>query len=181
MFSERSSLILYNKELGENNFNIFLLCAKQMSRNERKRTFYIVHMYPSKTQISQRIRAVRTGFSLSALRNFHRWVSINAPNEASDQTARMRRPIWIVAGYVFWRCGSNMFTSLMIATPHPYTHFMHLIGWRTNITKTCRFKHNENCTIKKWKFSDKKSWYFSHFCSKHRLWLLVRTASMRRF
>ena len=34
---------------------------------------------------------------------------------------------------------------------------------------------------KKWKFSDKKFWYFSDFCSKHRLWALVRTASTRRF
>ena len=34
---------------------------------------------------------------------------------------------------------------------------------------------------KKWKISDKKFWYFSCFCSKHRLWVLVRTASLRRF
>ena len=34
---------------------------------------------------------------------------------------------------------------------------------------------------KKWKFSDKKFWYFLCFCSKHRLWVLIRTASMRRF
>ena len=30
---------------------------------------------------------------------------------------------------------------------------------------------------KKGKFSDKKFWYVSYFCSKHRLWILVRTAS----
>ena len=34
---------------------------------------------------------------------------------------------------------------------------------------------------KKGKFSDKKIWYFSFVCSKHRLWVLVRTASARRF
>ena len=34
---------------------------------------------------------------------------------------------------------------------------------------------------KKGKKSDKKYWYFSYFCSKHRLWVLVRTASTRRF
>ena len=45
------------------------------------------------------------------------------------------------------------------------------------ITKTCLFKYIENFTTKKWKFSDKKYWYFSYFCSKHRLWVLVRTAS----
>ena len=30
-------------------------------------------------------------------------------------------------------------------------------------------------------FSDKKFWYFSYFCSKHRLWVLIRTSSLRRF
>ena len=45
----------------------------------------------------------------------------------------------------------------------------------TFITKTCIFKYTENFTAKKWKFLDKKFWYFSYFCSKHRLWVLVRT------
>ena len=31
------------------------------------------------------------------------------------------------------------------------------------------------------RFQIKKIWYFSHFCSKHRLWVLVRTTSARRF
>ena len=30
------------------------------------------------------------------------------------------------------------------------------------------------------KIQIKTSWYFSYFCSKHRLWVLVRTASTRR-
>ena len=30
-------------------------------------------------------------------------------------------------------------------------------------------------------FQIKKFWYFSYFCSKHRLWVVVRTASTRRF
>ena len=34
---------------------------------------------------------------------------------------------------------------------------------------------------KRRKFSDKKLLYFSYFGSKHRLWVLVRTASARRF
>ena len=49
------------------------------------------------------------------------------------------------------------------------------------ITKTCLFKYTENFSTQKWKFSDKKFWYFSYFCSKHRLWVLVRTASTMRF
>ena len=34
---------------------------------------------------------------------------------------------------------------------------------------------------KKGTFQIKKIWYFSYSCSKHRLWVLVRAASMRRF
>ena len=52
------------------------------------------------------------------------------------------------------------------------------------ITKTRLFKYIETFTIKIWKFSDKKFWYFLYFsyvCSKHRLWVLVRTALMRQF
>ena len=52
---------------------------------------------------------------------------------------------------------------------------------KERITKTRLFKYIENFTSKNWKFSDKKLWYFSYFCSKHRLWVLVRTASVRRF
>ena len=35
------------------------------------------------------------------------------------------------------------------------------------IMKTCLFKYIANSTTKNWKFSDKKFWYFSYFCSKH--------------
>ena len=49
--------------------------------------------------------------------------------------------------------------------------------------------HYENTSIQiYWKFCYQKIkifiykiWYFSCFCSKHRLWVLVRTASTRRF
>ena len=54
-------------------------------------------------------------------------------------------------------------------------------GLHCPIMKTCLFKYTENFTTKKWKFSDKKFWYFSHSCSKHRLWVPVKTASERRF
>ena len=39
------------------------------------------------------------------------------------------------------------------------------------ITKTRLFKYIENFISKNWKFSNKKLWYFSYFCSKHRLWV----------
>ena len=55
--------------------------------------------------------------------------------------------------------------------------------WLTvaNITKTRLFKYIQNFTSRNWKFSDKNSDFFSHFYSKHRFWVLVRTASARRF
>ena len=49
------------------------------------------------------------------------------------------------------------------------------------ITETRLFKYIENFTTKKGKCFYKKFRYFSYFCSKHRLWVLVRTASARRF
>ena len=49
------------------------------------------------------------------------------------------------------------------------------------ITKTRLFKDTKTFTTKNWKFSDKNSDIFSYFCSKHRLWVLVRTISARRF
>ena len=51
----------------------------------------------------------------------------------------------------------------------------------SSITKTRLFKSIENFTTKNCKFSDKNSDILLHFCSKHRLWVLVRTASARRF
>ena len=49
------------------------------------------------------------------------------------------------------------------------------------ITKTRLFKYIENFTSKNWKFSDKKTLTFFIFLLKTRLWVLVRTASLRRF
>ena len=36
-----------------------------------------------------------------------------------------------------------------------------------HITKTRLFKYNENFTTKKWKFSDKKFWYFFHVSAQN--------------
>ena len=70
--------------------------ADYLSPNVRKRTFW--HVRPMKTQISLRIHAVWLESSLSAWRNFASLAIQNAPREDSDQTARMRRLIWIFAG-----------------------------------------------------------------------------------
>ena len=52
-------------------------------------------------------------------------------------------------------------------------------------TKTCLFKYTETFTTQNENFSDNNSDIFhisaSYFCSKHGLWVLVRTASARRF
>ena len=48
------------------------------------------------------------------------------------------------------------------------------------IMKTRLFKYIEILISKNRKFSDKKL-IFSYFCLKHRLWVLLRTASSRRF
>ena len=51
-------------------------------------------------------------------------------------------------------------------------------------------KHNANMSVpytaifhgcKNCNFQKKKMWFFFYFCSKHRLWVHVRTALMRRF
>ena len=60
-------------------------------------------------------------------------------------------------------------------------HIIFLVAGCLYITRTRLFKYIENFTSKNWKFSDKKLWYVSYFCIKHRLWVLVRTASVRRF
>ena len=52
-------------------------------------------------------------------------------------------------------------------------HSMQIYYENTPIQKYWKFHHQ------KWKFSDKKIWYFSYFCSKYRLWVLVRTALER--
>ena len=52
---------------------------------------------------------------------------------------------------------------------------------KASFMKTCLFKYIENFTSKNWNFSDKKLWYFSDFCSKHKLWVIVRTAWVGQF
>ena len=53
-------------------------------------------------------------------------------------------------------------------------HIVRLIAfWAQFITKTRLFNYIGKFITKKWKFSDKKFWYFSYICSKHRLWVLV--------
>ena len=72
-----------------------------------------------------------------------------------DKTARYRL-IWIYAV-----CKSLQLSPLAVQK------FLDT-GFKKTITKTRLFKYIENFTSKNWKFSDKKFWYFSSFCTKHR-------------
>ena len=77
----------------------FSLMVCSMGRNVRKHTF--LHVRPTKTQISLRIRSAWSESSLSVWRNFASLVIQNAPSEDTDQTARMRRLIWIFSGRIY--------------------------------------------------------------------------------
>ena len=56
----------------------------------------------------------------------------------------------------------------------PCSAHYHYENTPIQIYRKFHFQKTENLQIK-------KLWYFSYFCSKHRLWVLVRTASPRRF
>ena len=111
-----------------------------------------VPFHPKKTKISQSFCTVWSESSLVAWRNFASLAIQNASREDSDQT-----------------CQKVYFLTWQLIFEHPIHP----------ITKTCLFKYTEDFTAKKWKFSDKKFWYFSYSCSKHRLGVLLRTASAR--
>ena len=122
------------------------------------------HMWTAKAQISLRGRAGWFGLSLSANRIIGHYRMYKWKAKARMRLCACVGWIWICA---FCACSKTRFR------------------WRglyiVIITKSCLFKYLENFTSKNWKFSDRKLLYFSYFCSKHRLWVLVRTASPRRF
>ena len=141
-----------------------------MKRNVRKHT--LLHIRPMKTLISLHLRTDLSESLLFAWRNFASWAIQNAPSEDFDRTARKRRMIWFLLG-----AESPKVSSWRI-------WYKSRVNKELTITKTRLFKYTENFTTKKkkkWQISDKKIWYFSYFFSKHRLWVLVRTASARRF
>ena len=92
-----------------------------MSRNVRKRT--LLHVHPTKIQISLRMRAVWSESSLSAWRYFASLAIQKAPSEDSDQTAQMRSLIWNFAGRT---CPKVCFLTLRsnFANWDPYEHLI---------------------------------------------------------
>ena len=113
-----------------------------MSNNVRKRTSS--HVRPTKTQISLRIHAVWSESSLFAWRNFASLAIQNAQNVNSDQTARMRRLIWIFA----WRTWPKVRFLTWLREPMSYiiclwirafaVHLRrdYIISWFTDISQT---------------------------------------------
>ena len=100
-----------------------------------------------------------------------------------DLTFLTRRQFaWNVKAY-FLRKNKKISICRLLNLPKSHALFTFDLRWAygARITKTHLFKNIENFTSKNWKFSDKNLWYFSCFCSKHRLWVHVRTASTRRF
>ena len=71
---------------------------KRTVLHEPRRTKTQIILRLTETQISLRIRAVWAEPSLAAWRNFESLAIQKSPREDSDQTARMRRLIWIFAG-----------------------------------------------------------------------------------
>ena len=94
--------------------------------------------------------------------------------------------IQIINSDIFHISAQNVDCGYLLEPPrwdgsNKYSQSLLLSRNKKNNVYPCKPQYIENFTSKNWKFSDNKLWYFSYFCSKHRLWVLVRTASMRRF
>ena len=124
-----------------------------------KRAFW--HVRRTKTQISLRIRTVRSESSLSAWRNLASLAIQNAPSEDSDQTARMRRLIWIFAGRT---CPMVRFLPLRIL----YLYQLHFVDFLNCVYYSKRETYLSFCgqlhfsTLEKWgiigQFKIKGNW-----------------------
>ena len=80
-----------------------------INHNVTKHTFW--HVRPMMTQISLCVRAASSESSLPAWRKFASLTIQNASSEDSDQTAWMRRQIWIFAGHT---CQKLRFLTLLL-------------------------------------------------------------------
>ena len=110
-----------------------------------------------------------------------------ADSEGPDKTARMRS---LIRAFTV-RQKSLDTTGCMNAEQRPGWYFVHAqydlnmhILRMFKVTSLRKRAYSNTMKIsppKTENFHIKKLRYFSYFCSKHRLWVLVRTASMRRF
>ena len=143
------------------------------NRNAQKCTYW--HARPTKTQVSLRLRAGWSESSLSACRNFASLAIQNAPSEDSDQTARMRRLIWIFVGctfrkYTFWRCGSIDWVSFefnrLHETGEQYVEPCFLFCWIANKRKQKAYEFFTKYKIN----SSIPTGQYLHLCKQCRFW-----------
>ena len=157
-----------------------------MSRNVRKRTF--LHVRPTKTNqpahARSLLRDVVVRMKKLCIFDYPKCVQWRFWSDCANDEAdlNIRWAHMSENQYVFSRCGpcvfwlsfdckgSQMFalSSDPLMGPSSFPFRKHAYS---NILKILQPK-KEN-------FQIKKIWYFSYFCSKHRLWVLVRTASLR--
>ena len=126
-----------------------------------------------------------------AMRN---WIFRCAISEDSDQPAHLCSLIRIFSGHILdgqgckvSSCGQCRLIWVFVGCTCqegflmlPLIFCNLLLDFHVNITKICLFKYTK-IYHQKWKFSDKKFWYFSCFCLKHKVLVLIRTALMRQF
>ena len=102
----------------------------------------------------------------------------NAQGDLNLRWAHMPEGVW---SDVATRITGSEITGKLNICLLKHSYKSHSYFHTDTITKTRLFKYIDTFTSKSWKFSDKKNLIFSHFCSKHRLWVLVRTAYIENF
>ena len=176
--------------MDEINMSVFLAVLLRENRNH---TYHIqpnYHTYPYKRTVKHFLSLQITASALFVyffIKAYVLGTHLNAVIRLNTVYGKMPNYYWIwqnidEIGKVrmdMWRENMYMYTG------KSYSERIWVLDSLQNangyITKTCLFKYIENLTTNKGKFSDKKFRYFSYFCSKHRLWVLVRTASVRQF
>ena len=158
---------------------LFLNVLNKYEPRRGKRTFLYARL--TTTQISLRIGAFWKESSLFAWRNFASLAIQNAPSDDSDQIVQMRTNLnlrWadmsevVFFFFLFFFFFFFDFVDNILQTKCQQMTFFIII------TKTRLFKW-KILPPKSWKLSGKNP-LFSHFYTKHRLWLFVITASARR-
>ena len=84
------------------------------------------------------------------------------PFAFTDKTFKSHANGWLHFPLISLYCVLQLQPISFILRKHNYSNILEILP-----------PENENFQIKKF-------WYFSYFCSKHRLWILVRTASSRQ-
>ena len=139
---------------------------------------YLQFMFLSRNKKKIMYTPIKVGFTggQNFIRMFSWWIAkhakfLHANNEDSGQTVRTRRLIWVFVSHMSESTLAHVATNIYYLYRRLEVRTRETIRTRRcYITKTCLFKHTENFTTRNWNFSNKKFWYFSHFCSKHRLW-----------